>query len=348
VPVADRPKFLYDRLFKQGATYSSSDFSAFEGLIDPSIFRACEFQLYSYMATNLPVRGELLHHIKRALAGENYCQFRGVVAKVRGCRMSGDMCTSLGNSFTNLMLWLFLANEQQLVVDGVVEGDDGLFVCRDISGNPATISPEQFARLGFRAKLKTSQNIGEAGFCKLFFDEQELENVVEPSYAMCGYGWTHSPLMRGSQETLDALQRAKCDSLLAMYPRCPIITAMAESGLRLLGDGKRLWSGVGGTMDYWETQLFYGINVLNLNKLGVNFVRINKGISYTTRLLYERLFGVSPAVQIEIESYFRGMTKVCPLSHPAIVNMMKEEWKRYYRRFVFHYRRGDPDIFPAG
>jgi len=245
------------------------------------------------------------------------------------------------------MLWLFLCHEKQLQCDGVVEGDDGLFVCRDCSGASVSLQPGEFARLGFRAKLKTSQSIGEAGFCKLYFDEQELENVVEPSYAMLCYGWTHSSLMRGGPETIDALQRAKCDSLLAMYPRCPIITAMAESGLRLLGDGKRLWSGVGGRMDYWEHRLFDNCCDAS-NQIKIDVSRISKGITLSTRLLYERLFGVSPAVQIEIESYFRGLTEVCPLSHPAIVNMMREEWKRYYRRFVFRYSKGDPDIFPAG
>jgi hypothetical protein len=263
--------------------------------------------------------------------------------------MSGDMCTSLGNGFTNLMLWLFLANTLGLVADGVVEGDDGLFVCRcafgSNRGRSVVLAPETFEQLGFRAKLKFAGNVGEAGFCKLFFDDAG-NTVADPAPILCGVGWTHSPLLRSGPIIMEQLLRAKGYSLLALFPNCPILTSFGRMIIRCVGDGKLRWDGEGGHADWWTfTSVLMNTNVNSIN--AKDMLKKACTIALSSRILMQKLFNVSVESQLELEAYFDHMTKIQELSHPALGAMMKDDWRVYYNSFVYSFSPEDSDTFPG-
>lgn len=339
IPVADRPAWLEERLGHDGSLYTASDFSAFESLIEPDIFRAVEFQLYAHMAKRLGARGAVLTHITRALAGTNRCNFADIRVKVDGCRMSGDMCTSLGNGFTNLMLWLFLCHEKHLVADGVVEGDDGIFRVVDHNGSPACVTAADFASLGFRAKLVSSQNLGQAGFCKLYYSDVAKENIVDPGSTIAGLGWTHSSLMHCAPDKLDMLLRAKADSLLSMYPRCPIVTACGLMVRRCLGDGERRYEGVGGRQSWWERYL--------AENCSVDDGRISRGVPEESRTVMYEIFGITPNYQRAVERYFNSVTKLGVLDFGILSPLMRPTWTDYYNKHCYTFGAGTMDTWPG-
>lgn len=111
VPECERPKHLTDMLHMDGVNYFVSDHTSFEAAFTPEIMRATEFQLYSYMTKHL-IQGnaDFMRMNYKVLGQINNITSRLGQAKCTG-RMSGEMCTSLGNGFANLMSMLFILEE---------------------------------------------------------------------------------------------------------------------------------------------------------------------------------------------------------------------------------------------
>jgi len=338
IPVADRPRWLYDRLHRDGAVYYSSDFSAFESLIVPEVFRAVEFQLYAHMAKRLGQRGTILTHIRKALAGRNQCYLKDIRVRVNGCRMSGDMCTSLGNGFTNLMLWLFLCHEHGFDADGVVEGDDGLFRVSNSDGSPAVVTADDFASLGFRAKIESSTDIGEAGFCKMHFSASDGENIADPGYVIAGFGWTHSAQMHCGTAKMQELLRAKGNSLVATLPRCPILTALGRYVGRVLGHGRMRYDSADGSPTYWDRE--------SGRVADVDEERVKRGIGDDTRRVFSSVFAVSEDYQKRVESYFDSLTEICELDYDLLRPIMRNVWSDYYYKHVMDFAPGVATTWP--
>jgi hypothetical protein len=160
-PVLERPAKI-SGLKKAGARYIQTDFSSFEAHFTPYLMEAVEFQLYDYMLQQFPADAKF---IRRVLAGHNKGRTKdGVNFDVRGRRMSGEMCTSLGNGFTNLMVWGYLAERKGIRPeqwDGYVEGDDGIFAVT----SPITITTEDYTNRGFNIKLNEFTKPELASFC---------------------------------------------------------------------------------------------------------------------------------------------------------------------------------------
>jgi len=136
---------------------------------------------------------------------------------------------------------------------------------------------------------------------------------------------------------LKDLLRAKGFSLLSMFPRCPVLTSLAMMVRRLTGEGKLRWEGNGGAMDWWQFQHAYAVDL----------DRIALGISESSRVVMERVFGVGRSAQLAMEQYFNSMDRIQHLDHPVILRLMKPIWADYYNSFVYHYSAEDPDIFPG-
>jgi hypothetical protein len=188
----------------------------------------CEMQLYAYMTKLAPNHKNFIDMIKRAMLSKQRCNLNNAHASARMhtfARMSGDMCTSLGNGFTNLMVMNFISHLKgwnECV--GIVEGDDGLF---RISGEVPT--SEEFAQLGFTIKAEIHREIGEAGFCQIFCTE-ELHNLVDPRKILLRGGWTTTSSMH--KKELGCFTRAKAFSLICEAPRNPITVSMGKWLLR--------------------------------------------------------------------------------------------------------------------
>ena len=122
------------------------------------------------------------------LAGYNTCTFKRFKLGIQATRMSGEMCTSLGNGFSNLMLMLFACHRIGSKCTGVVEGDDGFFVC-----SPRAPTSKEFKEIGFTIKMERHDSLTTASFCGIVFDTIDKINVTDPMEVLIGFGWSKTP-----------------------------------------------------------------------------------------------------------------------------------------------------------
>lgn len=219
IPVPERPARIRE-LMKPGWKCFATDFTAFESHFVAELMKACECQLYKHCLKN-DVHADILVN---TLMGTNEMRTRtGIRASVKARRMSGDMCTSLGNGFTNLMLAKFIAWKKGGSVTGFVEGDDGLFV------TDVELTKEDYEKMGFTIKIEKVDDPCRASFCGMVFSESG-EIIREPRRFVMGFGWTQSCISAKSR-VMDELLRAKALSCVYETPQCPIIGAFARYAL---------------------------------------------------------------------------------------------------------------------
>lgn len=253
-----------------------SDFSRFESQMTPEVMLACECLLYRHFG----VPEEFL----RPLYGVNRLRFRCARATIQGTRMSGDMCTSLGNGFTNLMVNLYVAQLNNSRISGFVEGDDGIFSV-DVLPTQA-----QFAACGFKMSIAGTPRAGECGFCSTYWAEDGLP-VLDPIRHLLRVGWSfHCPKFAPDAYRAE-LFRAKCRSLLDLAPSCPLICAIAYWHDK---EGKCKFA-----PDYYKFGDRAGTTMLDP---GHEFV----SPSVYQRELVSKLFGISVTDQLACEKSIRA------------------------------------------
>jgi len=320
IPVSKRAAFIYNKLYRNGATYLASDYTSFEALFTKEIMEKCEFQLYKYMTQFIPDHEEFWRLLDEVLASENHCYFRDFVVKLRATRMSGEMCTSLGNGFSNLMFILFLCHELGSEVDGVVEGDDGLFVIK----GPIP-SEKDFENLGLRVKLEVHHNLSEASFCGLIFDEEDLVNVTEPLGELAAFGLGTHKYLSAKTSTHMSLLRCKSMSMVYQYPGCPILQELGLYGLRqTTGFDHRVYMN-SRHMSMWERE-----QLLTAEKSLKNLAEVVRDIPLKTRLLVEKKFNVSVESQLSIEKVLREKKNLDPIQ---LTHNFPREWEVYFENF---------------
>lgn len=278
VPVADRHRVV-SGLRASNVEYIITDYTAFESSFHPDLMKVCEVAMYKHMLTNFPKEAAF---VDRTLTGVNKLTTRnGVSTSIRGRRMSGEMCTSLGNGFTNLMLMAFICEESGATWNGLVEGDDGIFA---ISGPVPT--PEQFAALGFEIKLAKIRDPTLGGFCGLVAASSGL--IRDPVRFFQTFGWTTNSVTAGDK-VMKELLRAKALSTLYETPCCPIVAAVAARAYELTNGVNPRWQYDG-----------YHITPLKdaLPPQGI--------IDPDTRALFHELYGVTPIDQIRLEKRIAG------------------------------------------
>lgn len=223
VPVPERFKYI-NRLRDGLSKYFVTDYTSFESSFSPEIMKAVECQMYRYM---LPTAPRMADYLERTLTGKNHLKFRnGVSVTIKGRRMSGDMCTSLGNGFTNLMLMGFCAEKLGFEQTGFVEGDDGIFRVDHVE--PAV--SELLRKLGFLIKLTEVSDPALGGFCGIVAADNG--NLKDPIRFLQTFGWTSS-CVSANKGIMLALLRAKALSAQYELPQCPVIRAIADRALQL-------------------------------------------------------------------------------------------------------------------
>lgn len=318
VPVRERPEFIVRHLTYPAALYASTDHTAFEAHFSPAVMRACEMQLYRYLLSELPDAERIGNIFEAALCGRQNIYMHHMFMSVAGRRMSGDMCTSLGNGFTNLMLTLFAASEEGIFADGVVEGDDGLFACAF-----RFPSEDTFTDLGFELKLKTCHDLCRSSFCGIVFGPQSIDNLIDPAEALATFGWSSSPL-RLIPRMHKGLLRAKALSLLYEAPGCPVVKSLALFGLRVTEGTNPLWDP---NDAWWNDQVLMGLNRKQTAQL------ICKPVTMESRGVVQENFGVSVDTQLRIERYLDSLSSIQPLRHECIEGLMHRDWLDYYQRY---------------
>lgn len=304
----DHEKGLSDEV-DQGLDYYVTDHSSFEAHMTETVMKACELVVYKYMMKGFP---EEFKVVRRALSGVNRCSTRNVSMKRRAGRMSGDMCTSLGNGLTNLLV-------AEAILDGtphamIVEGDDGL-----ISVPHGTVlRSESWRRFGFDIKIERVESPAFSGFCgaqSLTKRKQEFP-VADPRVAIAGCTWLDD--RPGNDWQRLALLRAKALSLYFELGRGPILGSFCRYILRATKGVpalyKRDWYSVYQLktlgLDYQDSKL--GLTVHTTAKLDI--VDIPDDI----RAEYWRRYGVLPSVQLALEKHFDSLKTLERLDCPAI------------------------------
>jgi hypothetical protein len=268
-PVPDRPA-LISSLKQAGQRYFATDYTAFESHFTPDLLHSCECILYEYC---FPGPDGLL--LSKVISGDNHMRTRsGVHAKVTGRRMSGDMCTSLGNGFTNLMLALYIAHKKNGNISGFVEGDDGIFAC------DFELNAQDYLDCGFTIKIEEVNDPCEASFCGMVFTESG-EIIKDPRKFVQNFGWTQSFLSAGPR-IMDELLRAKALSSIYETPQCPVVGAIARYALKV-------------TQGVTPRFVDDGYHVVPVTDPGAYHPSID------TRVLFEKLYHVSIDSQLRIE-----------------------------------------------
>jgi hypothetical protein len=325
VPVDERPEYIVNNVYVPGSWLFATDYTSFESLFTKKLMMKCEIQLYKYMTKRLPEGERWLHLVTRTMTGRNICVSKMFKMAIDATRMSGEMSTSLGNGFSNLMFASYVVK----TVGGhnlraVVEGDDGLFTY----DGPA-ISDDLFRSLGLRIKLEQHSELATASFCGLVFDLEDRVNVRDPRKVLATFGWTGSKDVGSGRKKKMALLRAKSMSLQAQYPGCPILQALAQYGMR----ATRSYD-ITKVMDSRNTSWWVRQHLLEAQgKMRAGALE-PRPVPFNTRLLVERLYDISIETQVRIERFFDSLDTVQPLKMELIEDIMLPEWKEHWEQFV--------------
>lgn len=319
IPVSDRPNYIVELLGTQGP-YGVNDFTAFESLFVGEVMQACELQLYKYMGQNFPNWVEL---VVNCLAGTNVMKYKEFTAYVEACRMSGEMCTSLGNGFSNLMFLLFMSHKSGSdwrSVKCVIEGDDSLFTL------PEKFDQSLYGSLGLRSKLEVHDSINEASFCGIIFDEEDKLNLTDPRKVFAGIGWGPMKYHKSRKSTKISLLRAKALSFAHQYPGCPIVDVLAHRLLYLTRSHKVKSTG----FDYYKQQMLLDDPICEKDL-------VRKGATPSpmrSRLLVEKLFNITIEQQIAIEANIMNMElEICDDS--IFLDTVPSSWIKYADKYVW-------------
>lgn len=328
VPVDERPLYLRSRFGNlNGVTDRDlesllrilvTDYTSFESSFQVELMNSLEFEMYEYMTSLLPEGSEFMRIIRKFLGGENSCYFRNFMVQLLGCRMSGEMNTSLGNGFSNLMVFLFAMEEHACSgFDAVFEGDDSLATYKG-----PKISSEWYAKLGFTIKMKYIEECNTASFCGQVFDYETLTVIADPTKVILNLAWCDTRYMNSSVKTVMGLLRSKALSIFHQYPGCPILQAVASAYLRLTESYRfRLDSSWSNYERVAKAKLFQRPVEL-------------KTVSYQSRLLMETMFGYSVSDQYLLEDYFNRLNSIAPIWHPVVEDHITPDMRQFNDLYV--------------
>lgn len=303
--------------------YYDSDYSSFEAGFSPYYTDVVECELWRYMLKNNPevlddilgCYAEMGHWKSRKIPGiqGSAWEFHGLIprleclqnvnysAKVSGCRMSGEMWTSLGNGFSNLMNFMFWSKKSGHKIGVIVEGDDGV-----VGTDADWIRDNMFTRLGFSIKLKKHTDIREVTFCWALFDPDELNIVIPPKQLYQVFWCASAKYLNAGTKVRKALLRARAMSLYVMGLHTPIVGVLAWKILDLLGPGKAIFD------DRYKYDMIKGFLAGDYPK---------PTITQKSRAIYERRFLIPESYQLECETSIMKAKTIGELKLPGTFSM---------------------------
>lgn len=353
VPVAERPEFIIQRIYREGCKYICSDYTAFEAHFTPYIMRTIEFIVYRYILANVPGGKKFLDIFESVVCGVNRCKNKNLRMRVLGKRMSGEFTTSVGNGIANLLLLSFLAFRHDFDFIGVFEGDDALAVIT--RGDPPT--SDMYRDLGFDVKLDVYDDLCQASFCGLVFDIADRAIITDPRRPLAEAHVGDPRYLCVKPHKRNQLLRSKGYSYVHGYPGCPIIQSL---GLAIL----RCTEGVD-MKDFLESRFHYRGTWIHEKLVAILEKDLPvRPIGESTRLLMESKFNVSCETQRNVEQYFDKLQTLediqvlsgLPVPHDFFPN----EWHYYDEVYSvreaktqnpsdaflpFKYRRFDADLW---
>jgi hypothetical protein len=231
--------------------------------------------------------------------------------------MSGENTTSLGNGFTNLMVILFIARENNFKeVRAIFEGDDCLmsYVGKKIDMNI-------YNQLGFVVKPDYYQFFNTASFCGQVFDLDTFTVIADPMKYIMNLAWVSMRYSHCPDYIKRGLLRSRALSLLYQYPGCPIIQAMSLCYLRLT-EGYRA---VIEKLDLYH---------MDIQRLALQGNLPCREVAFSTRVLMNDVFKINIRDQLLIELYFEQLREICPIRNWVIDKYVTEEQRIYNSKYV--------------
>lgn len=310
IPVNERPEFIKNK-FGNASKFKCTDFSSFEAHFIDCIMFAIEWPLYMWMTKDLPNATEFRKELETLLR-RNVCKFIDFVIDCMS-RASGEMNTSSGNGWVNLVIFLYITTcKKALIALGLFEGDDGVTTTTPDSSSPTT---KDFEDLGWLCKVIDVDKFEEASFCGIVAHEDDLINVCDIRAYIADFGWTRQQYLNANNTTIMALLRAKGYSAVYQYPGCPIIDALGHYALRVTDHdfvrkkmNKMLKEGRLADSRY-KNHMFVTMFETMKHKRPE---RIKTPMQ--TRLLVERMFNIPVSRQLEIETYLDELNEITPLN----------------------------------
>lgn len=331
IPHKDRPAYIMRVLRPEGRVAYTSDFTSFEALFVKEIMEI-EIIAYKYLISRMPETFQTFmgRIFDETLAGRNVCEMRQFIMSVMATRMSGEMCTSLGNGFANLVIHYFVFEELLGAQDFriVVEGDDALMTCSNVIEDPTPYYNE----LGLIVKLEQHQNINTASFCGCVFDTDDMVNVTDPRDVLLNFGWASAKYIGCRKSKMMSLLRAKSLSYLHQYPGCPVIQSLALYGLRVTSGISLSFALNNKNVSMWEReQLQAAQRALEAGLLDPKLPA--RDVPMNTRLLVEDLYGITYTMQLSLEAYLDGLSGLTPLRLDRWIDP-DPDWVHYYDNYM--------------
>jgi hypothetical protein len=332
IPVKDRGKYIEERLYRVGCKYLTSDFTSYESLFTKMLMQHCERLLYDHMTKYLPDHREFMAMFDKFLLGKNNLISRYFKAQIEATRMSGEMCTSLGNGFSTMCFCYFIFDKVGfLEPELVVEGDDNA-----ASGYGTAPTKEDFASLGLVIKIEEFQIFSDMSFCGLLFDQQAKQIVTDPLKVMATFGWGPKEYVNARTSKLMSLLRCKSLSFAHQYPACPVVTALAHYGLRVTAGYDVRAIAQSRTFDSYKREQL---------RQAMSAPLVREEIHPNTRALVERVFNISIYDQFRIERMLDTKKDLEPIIDPVLPHLVHSDWIHYYHAYT---RNIDPKAAEAG
>lgn len=334
IPVTERPSLMKET-FESYKWFAAADFTSFEAHFTKDVFEAIEFVLYDYMTQYLECRDWFKYMLRHVIAGLNICLFKYFTLQIEATRQSGEMCTSLGNGFSNLMIIMFISyTKNKYIPKCFVEGDDSLVAYKERNDIP---SVKDYEELGFTIKIETSEHYNKMSFCGNIFDVDDLVVVTDPVYVMSTFGWGDMKYHGCGSKMKKVLLRAKCLSLKFQYAGCPIITELADYGLRMTRGTNIRQSYIDSLDVYQKQKLIDALKIDPHQKIEIPF---------KTRLLVEEIYGISINAQLDIEKSLSLKNDFEPIYCNLIVDRAHPDFLDMFSVYVGSV--GDRMVAPHG
>jgi hypothetical protein len=292
VPIPDRPKLIFSKLYGVGRKYYCTDFTSMEAHFTDENMIDIEVVMYNYMCSRNAYATWLIAIIVPVLTGKNKIRFKLIIVVILATRMSGEMNTSLGNGFANLMIFLFTCKCCGCVVIWIfVEGDDGISALNVRPGGH-TPTKQDFENLGWDIKLEVHDQLNTASFCGMVFDPDELIVVTDPRKILASFGWCPKRYVGSTRKVKLQLLRAKGFSMAHQYNGCPMVAALGRRLVQIT-EGVRIRKSIVDSVEMYKRQ---------------HLVEALKGLPTeitpgpNTRELVSVLYGIEPVDQMAFEN----------------------------------------------
>jgi len=334
VPVEQRPQYVIDLigqpligsnvdgvvegddgLFQIGGEYFVTDHSQYEAAFTRDVMEDCEEPLYEFMLSSHPKVLAKFRKYYAYIKGVNRIKFRHFSMSCTAKRMSGEMNTSLGNGWGNLMSFLF--------------------ECKRSNNKPTAAG---LALNGFTVKLEKVRSIYESSFCGFMFHPDDKIIVKNPLDFLIQFGWLPQKYINAKDSVLMGLYRCKAISLLHSFYRSPIVDAFARYVLRMT-------SGFAVRQYYNDNYMYTRVNYA--------LDRFNRGLlpkmdtPLPTRILVQDKFGISVEIQLKTEEFFNNLDTLDPINCPHINDMAPPENFKHYINYTMPIAQTGPEYYPV-